>query len=1814
MSEQIANGSNSSMKNENIGDHEDSNYIKRKKSIKNLLSKKENLNSEQLEQLLFQNKQLQDQLDHYQTMTEGLKEELIEKNQEIFIDKSNNVVLSPKTYNELINNNVNQLTKDELCSIISERFNLKTMSHGEYQILSKPMDESSLTNEASQLGFKILDRQEYDFMKSKIESPDDQTIKRTVAKMGLKLLNSQELDHLKNPTRTEMEKKLKTMGLTIVSETARNSMIESTGSDSFIQTTPPNNNNSARNSAFYSLKNTSKTSLNSSRVLASRDFFEQVIKDENSGKDVVLEAGRSLGFVRLSQEQYKKLLDGQKEKVLTKTDIYSGAKDFQLTVLPNDEYKQLLKNKKNRQSLSFSDLNEYASRFKLRLIPDNGDNSETNGTPSPQNTPVKMDSRGSRMMSHVDSVETVHFAKKNSNNINNNSKDLTLEDVQSWCNNNKYRLSELSLDEEIKKYATSSNLNFLSIEEYNSLLAKSNNTAISLEQVKEYVQNNNLKLLPQQQYDSLKALKDGKTIKDYTKNEITTHLQTIDPQIHITTKQLVLDLNKKIKSLEEKELTLDEVKAKFPDQQILNSEQIADLQKIAKQDITLEEVNAKFPDFTIMHNDEFDAIDLKLQTASNQKEKTLNLEDIKKEVNEKHSNHVLLSKEDFDSLNDKIKELSNKTLVLQKGQYSKPTTVEEIERELEQIDPTHIVVNKEDMFKALEDKTVTYEELLDIVNEQYPESAIVDKTELETMKNKLSSALETTKSLTDISAHLEKTFPDSIIVNKKEYETNLQKEAIEPNSIEEIKQIIESNYPENIIVDKSSYESQLQDLATELQKNSLLMEKLDHLEKNNVDLTTELDSLKDVVNQIGLPEGGNRMKVTNHDAILEQLQNFNDIDFLYQLVEAKNPDIMVVNKVDHEKLIQKVEEQPRTESIGDLQKLIEQTYPENTIVEKAVYESTIEQIEDEQLKKKDLKELVKIVEEYHPESTVVDKIQYETVLQTLADELEKQQSTNIDSVPDEKTPVAKSIQMNEQNLQSINDPNSITIQKEKLESPDFIKEHAENIGLSVISAGEMAEISEHFTHLGKQQIQLDELKQLAEVKFDSKIVTIEEYEELKRDSDVDLDVLNQTAEEFGLALISNEEFERLNQKDRELNTNGDIYQQGKVQEKNIFIEEEEKEMVEHKEDKQIIQSEDKKIITSNNNKNADDEPVPASSEITLETLGETATAFGLAIVSRETYEQYQNYDIYQEADKLGLKLISLEDYDELINDKQLLNEINSTEIEPQSDEQENDDSSSFNFNDNSDTVGSSGVLHDKFVALAAKNNLTVIPTTVYKEMLQSPILTKELLVQRARDFDMIAIDLQQFTEITKANMKQKETVQDLLLKVQDIGYVPVTKSDYESLTNPTKDYIANLAYNQWNMVLVERNNSLLVNKNPHMLGSSSRINSSSNDNNNNNSSNSNKQHNSLIQIQPPMNRDISINNGMNTSSTSMGEENGPYLFQPFQHARNRSINTSATKQPFNLIEEAKKQSMLLIPESMYLKDLHQIPPVSGNGNDNGLLLVERVQLEQILNEKQEYPSLLPPVEEVVSGTNQSRGLVNQTVEETQSINTTQTSGGFSNDKIIVSLTQTVIGEYLYKYYNKFGVFSKQRHERYFWIHPFTMTLYWSVKNPSKDNNKNLMDNKTKGVSIVGVEIVNDPNPYPPGLYNKSIVILTKDGKNVKITCPTMQRHKVWLRSLRYLQNAANSNVLENLNNNNNNSNSNSNNVLDRNRNISRVPSASNHNNNNSNNNNNQSFRNNYHQNYSGNNRFVSNDYSNNMNQKISPEVEQHPTFFVNSLK
>lgn len=122
----------------------------------------------------------------------------------------------------------------------------------------------------------------------------------------------------------------------------------------------------------------------------------------------------------------------------------------------------------------------------------------------------------------------------------------------------------------------------------------------------------------------------------------------------------------------------------------------------------------------------------------------------------------------------------------------------------------------------------------------------------------------------------------------------------------------------------------------------------------------------------------------------------------------------------------------------------------------------------------------------------------------------------------------------------------------------------------------------------------------------------------------------------------------------------------------------------------------------------------------------------------------------------------------------------------------------------------------------------------------------------------------------------------------------------------------------------------------------------------------------------------------------------------------------------------------------------------------------------------------------------------------------------SNKKeIIAAVTQTIIGDYLHKYYRKLGPFtsiSDTRHERYFWVHPYSMTLYWCAINPVAGVPAK---SQIKALSILDVQSVPDNNPLPPGLYYKSIVIRSYE-KTIKITCPTRKIHNIWFNSLRYL--------------------------------------------------------------------------------------------------
>ena len=119
-----------------------------------------------------------------------------------------------------------------------------------------------------------------------------------------------------------------------------------------------------------------------------------------------------------------------------------------------------------------------------------------------------------------------------------------------------------------------------------------------------------------------------------------------------------------------------------------------------------------------------------------------------------------------------------------------------------------------------------------------------------------------------------------------------------------------------------------------------------------------------------------------------------------------------------------------------------------------------------------------------------------------------------------------------------------------------------------------------------------------------------------------------------------------------------------------------------------------------------------------------------------------------------------------------------------------------------------------------------------------------------------------------------------------------------------------------------------------------------------------------------------------------------------------------------------------------------------------------------------------------------------------------TSHGSTNPATVYAVTQTVIGEYLHKYTRRAigkGQ-SGNRHQRFFWIHPWTRTLYWSTADPGSDT---ATESSAKSVLISSVRAIDDTNIQPLGLFSKSIIVATR-GRDIQFTAPTKDRHDLWM--------------------------------------------------------------------------------------------------------
>ncbi|KAF0455827.1 anucleate primary sterigmata protein a [Gigaspora margarita] len=118
--------------------------------------------------------------------------------------------------------------------------------------------------------------------------------------------------------------------------------------------------------------------------------------------------------------------------------------------------------------------------------------------------------------------------------------------------------------------------------------------------------------------------------------------------------------------------------------------------------------------------------------------------------------------------------------------------------------------------------------------------------------------------------------------------------------------------------------------------------------------------------------------------------------------------------------------------------------------------------------------------------------------------------------------------------------------------------------------------------------------------------------------------------------------------------------------------------------------------------------------------------------------------------------------------------------------------------------------------------------------------------------------------------------------------------------------------------------------------------------------------------------------------------------------------------------------------------------------------------------------------------------------------------------IIHVIAKTLIGEYLWKY-TRNSFWSRKRHKRFFWIHPYSNILYWSKKNPATyDLDINAKKRVSYFVYIESVREVVNEDYSPSSLYHTSLVITTPES-DLEITTQSKEQHEYWFQALKYLQ-------------------------------------------------------------------------------------------------
>ncbi|CAO3611389.1 unnamed protein product [Cunninghamella blakesleeana] len=140
---------------------------------------------------------------------------------------------------------------------------------------------------------------------------------------------------------------------------------------------------------------------------------------------------------------------------------------------------------------------------------------------------------------------------------------------------------------------------------------------------------------------------------------------------------------------------------------------------------------------------------------------------------------------------------------------------------------------------------------------------------------------------------------------------------------------------------------------------------------------------------------------------------------------------------------------------------------------------------------------------------------------------------------------------------------------------------------------------------------------------------------------------------------------------------------------------------------------------------------------------------------------------------------------------------------------------------------------------------------------------------------------------------------------------------------------------------------------------------------------------------------------------------------------------------------------------------------------------------------------------------------NDNQQRDSSLNTiSQPTLASSVEPTISLISETMMGHWLWKDPRHKRLIKSSNndapsHQRFFWMHPYTRTLYWSTQAPGSSNK----DIKTKSAYIEDMNVV--PNHNQIDLPKVSINVSTSEG-DMRLTAPDMDTHKTWVESLSYV--------------------------------------------------------------------------------------------------